>query len=208
MELRSEQVIIRPWQRHDDRRADAWPPYHDPLEPLWNLPRQYNPLEDWYAGFDFGSARRTWAVENTDNYLIGRISLREIDDRNGKSRLGITFGAPYVGKGLGTEALALFLGYYFTDLHFSVMLLDVAAPNQRAVRSYERLGFVTVGDDWRQAGFLFDRNVLNRPAYAHLRHFFRPGSRFNSLEVQFFEMELSAERWQHHNRSAAPITPS
>jgi RimJ/RimL family protein N-acetyltransferase len=194
MELRSARTIIRPWRRQDDELADEWPPYDDPLDPLWNLPRQLSAsFSHWRNGFESGDMRRTWAVEDYAGHLIGRISLREIDARRGEARLGITFGAPYVGRGLGTEALATFLDYYFTDLGFQAMVLDVAGPNRRAVRCYQHLGFYVVGADWRDAGLYFDLHILDDPRYADMRQFFRLGQR--SLWVQFFEMRLPKEDW-------------
>ncbi|HEU5099463.1 MAG TPA: GNAT family N-acetyltransferase, partial [Roseiflexaceae bacterium] len=133
------------------------------------------------------------ALEDRSGALIGRISLRDIDNRKAHARLGITFGAPYIGRGLGTEALAIFLDYYFTDLGFEAMLLDVAAPNQRAVRSYEHLGFSHVGRDWRQADGRFDRRILEDPRYRHIHRFFRQGQR--GLYVEFYEMRLLKEEW-------------
>jgi RimJ/RimL family protein N-acetyltransferase len=201
MVLRSARTIIRPWQRHDDDVADQWPPYNDPLDPLWNLTRSF-PSDFSWGGLDFGM-RRTWAVDDPAGNLMGRISLREVDERRGRARLGITFGAPYVSKGLGTEAMRLFLDHYFGDLNFQVMVLDVAAPNQRAVRSYVSLGFRRIGDDWRNATAAFDRHILSLPQYAPLRQFFRYQGHY--LQVQFFEMELLKHEWlqrrqaqQHH----------
>jgi RimJ/RimL family protein N-acetyltransferase len=194
MEQRSARTFIRPWRRHDDDQADEWPSYDDPLDSLWNLPRQMTAgSSHWATGFESGGMRRTWAVEDLSGQLIGRISLREIDERSGAARLGITFGAPYVGRGLGTEALAAFLDSYFTDLSFRTMVLDVAAPNQRAVRCYRRLGFEVIGSDWRDAGFYFDPRILDRPRYVNLRQFFRPGQR--GVWVQFFEMRLDRNVW-------------
>lgn len=194
MDLRSARTHIRPWRRQDDEQADEWPPYDDPLDTLWNLPRQVTASSPyWTNGFDISAMRRTWAVDDLQGQLIGRISLREIDERNGVARLGITFGAPFVGHGLGTEALALFLDYYFNDLNFRTMVLDVAGPNQRAVRSYHRLGFQTIDTDWRDAGLYFDQRVLDTPRYTNLRIFFRQGQR--GLWVQFFEMRLQRDEW-------------
>lgn len=201
MQLRGPRVIIRPWQRYDDELANDWPPYNDPLDPLWNLPRQTSITETWSSFFDVGNQRRSWAVEDYDGNLMGRISLREIDERKSQARLGITFGAPYVGRGLGTEAMAVFLDDYFTSQGFHVMVLDVAAPNVRAVRSYQRLGFSYVESDWRDAGYAFDRSVLDMPRYQSLRPFFRPSMR--GVAVEFYEMRLSREEWFQHRRSLA-----
>jgi RimJ/RimL family protein N-acetyltransferase len=194
MALHNARLHIRSWTLHDDELLDEWPPYNDPFEPLWNLARQVGSGgESWGSFFDGVAMRRTWAVENWTGTLIGRISLRDINERTAQARLGITFGAPYIGQGLGTEALALFLDYYFTDFGFQSMVLDVAGPNERAVRSYERLGFSHIGSDWREASHRFDRRVLDNPRYAHLRRFFQ--LRPHGLYVEFFEMQLLKEHW-------------
>lgn len=203
MPLHSDRLSMRAWTFHDDELADEWPPYNDPLEPLWNLPRQFGTGADVWSFFESSGTRRTWAVDDHHGRLIGRISLREIDARKAQARLGITFGAPYIGKGLGTEALALFLDDYFTSQGFLMMLLDVAAPNERAVRSYQRLGFALVGSDWRLADSRFDQRVLDTPSYRHLRQFFRATAR--GLEVEFFEMQLRKSEWlgrrsRHYSR--------
>lgn len=195
MVLRSERVAIRSWTFHDDELADDWPPYNDPFEPLWNLPRQVGLAHDVWSFFESSALRRTWAVEDYSGRLIGRISLRDIDTRKSQARLGITFGSPYTSQGLGTEALALFLNYYFTELNFLIMVLDVAAPNERAVRSYEHLGFSCVGGDWRIADSRFDQRILERPHYAHLQRFFRRGQK--DLYVEFYEMQLHKNDWLH-----------
>lgn len=203
MQLRGARVIIRPWQRGDDELLNEWPPYNDPLEPLWNLPRQLSITETWSSFFDIGGQRRSWAVEDHDGHLMGRISLREIDVQQSQARLGITFGAPYVGRGLGTEALALFLDeYYFKEgqAGYLAMVLDVAAPNVRAVRSYLRLGFSYVESDWRDAGSSFDQRVLDLPRYQELRRFFQPSTR--GVAVEFYEMRLTRDEWLAHRRQA------
>ena len=196
--LHNSRMSIRSWSFHDDELFDEWPAYNNPTEPLWNLPRQVGGGGDQWGHFFEGTGlRRTWAVEDRAGHLIGRISLREIDTKKAQARLGITFGAPYIGQGLGTEALALFLDYYFTDLGFEAMLLDVAAPNQRAVRSYQRLGFSLVASDWRVVDSRFDRRILDDPRYANIHRFFRSGQ--HGLYVEFFEMRLLKEAWFAHN---------
>lgn len=199
MELRSERTIIRPWRTQDEKRLDLWPPYNDPFETLWNLPRSWS-SELWSSGFDTSSERETWAVENSIGDLIGRISLREIDRKHQQSRLGITFGAPYIGRGYGTEALSRFLNYYFRVCGYNRMVLDVAAPNQRAVRSYLNLGFEYVSSDWRQASSLFDKRVLDQPGYRELRCFFQV-ERLR-VRVEFYEMRLDYVRWLSLERLA------
>lgn len=195
MLLRSARIAIRSWRLQDDELADEWPSYNDPFEPLWNLPRQLSSVSgSWSSYFDSGGMRRSWAIENQLGRLIGRISLREIDERRRQARLGITVSAAHVSRGLGTEALAIFLDHFFGEMGFDMMVLDVAAPNQRAVHCYERLGFEYVGSDWREAGANFSASILDEPVYAYLRQFFQRHQ--HGLLVQFFEMQLSQQKWR------------
>lgn len=192
--LESDHVRIRTWERHDNIAQQHWPAYADPFSELWNLPRANKPGYDFaYLFFSPSNARRIWAIENHSDYLVGRISLREIDQWKRRARLGISLHASYVSRGLGTEALTLFLDYFFDSLGFSTMVLDVAAFNERAVRCYKRLGFDHVGYEWRITRNHTCLRLLEEPAYQELQPFFRLGRR--ETLVQFLEMELPKQRW-------------
>jgi RimJ/RimL family protein N-acetyltransferase len=191
----SSRVRLRPWQRQDTLAQESWPRYNDPFHTLWNLPRDQD--SSFYDEIFHNTSpipRRIWAIEDRHRRLIGRISLRDIDQHARRARLGISLGAPYVGQGLGTEALILFLDYFFGQYAFLAMLLDVAAFNQRAVRCYENLGFRHVGSDWRSAGRDISLQRLNDPRYQDLQPFFRRNER--STLVQFYEMELHRDDWR------------
>lgn len=196
----SGRVQIRPWQRPDTIAQEAWPRYDDPFATLWNLPRDHHLADD--DGFHYVSSvpRRIWAIEDRQRRLIGRISLRDIEHHARRARLGISLGAPYVGQGLGTEALILFLDYFFGQYAFLAMLLDVAAFNRRAVRCYEKLGFRHIGSDWRNAGRDASLQQLNEPRYQDLMPFFRRGAR--GTQVQFYEMELHRDDWRTRRATA------
>lgn len=188
--LYGDGVRLRPWTRRDALEQERWPPYGDPFHSLWNIPRYYsldNFLPSWSA------QRYVWAVDDTQRHLIGRISLREIDLAQGHARLGITLGAPYTSRGLGTEALRVFLDHYFGPLDFRLMKLDVAAFNLRAVRCYERLGFHHIGEDWRSAGSDPVLRLLDEPQHALLRQYFRRNR--HEYQVLFYEMELGRVTW-------------
>lgn len=77
--------------------------------------------------------------------------------------VGIGIGDPeYRGKGYGTEAMKLILKYAFRGLNLHRVSLDVFDYNTRAIRSYEKCGFVHEGTQ-RQMIFKEDQrwNVLN-----------------------------------------------
>ncbi len=201
-------LALRPWQSGDDVAQRNWPDYSDPLSELWNLPR---PIKPGLAFFSFlyhiVGLRRVWAVEDRSRQLIGRLSLRDIDHLRQRARLGISLAEPYIGKGLGTEALTLFLDYYFETLGFTAIVLDVAAVNQRAIRCYERLGFATVGTEWRCAGEEPVLRQLDEPSYQALAPFLRHER--TGFWVAFIEMELHRLQWRNrlfHHAAATRVS--
>jgi RimJ/RimL family protein N-acetyltransferase len=58
-----------------------------------------------------------------------------------------------LGKGLGSEAVALALGYAFDVLKLHRVSLRVVDYNLRAIRAYQKCGFVVEGRE-REAAFV------------------------------------------------------
>jgi RimJ/RimL family protein N-acetyltransferase len=189
--IHGQRVTLRPWNRGDTLAQELWPRYTEPFSSLWNIPSSFS--YDKLAGRGWSSQRYAWAVVDAGRRLIGRISLREVDPGEGSARLGISMAQPYVGRGLGTEAMALFLDHYFGPLGFARMHLDVAAFNRRAVRCYENLGFSYVASEWRSAGSDPALRLLDDPRFGDLLRFFRRRGRDN--EVEFYEMLLERSDW-------------
>jgi RimJ/RimL family protein N-acetyltransferase len=190
-EIMGERVRLRSWQRRDTLAHELWPRYTEPFNSLWNIPRAFGFDDISYGGWN--AQRFVWAVDDRSGRLIGRISLREVQPDRSSARLGISIAQPYVSQGLGTEALRLFIDYYFTALDFAALRLDVAAFNLRAVRCYERLGFQYVESEWRSAGSDPALRLLDDPRYSDLVPFFRRG-RYET-HVEFYEMILPRDVW-------------
>jgi len=85
-----------------------------------------------------------WVIE-TDR-LIGSIRLHGLDmhDRRASLAIGIDDRAS-LGQGLGPEAIELVLHYAFETLGLHRVSLRVVAYNTRAIRAYEKCGFVVEG---------------------------------------------------------------
>ena len=78
--------------------------------------------------------------------LLGNIGLVDIEWSNRVAWLYIGLGDRSVwGKGIGSEAMRLFLTYVFNELNFHRIQLSVVSYNDAAIRMYERLGFVHEG---------------------------------------------------------------
>jgi RimJ/RimL family protein N-acetyltransferase len=80
--------------------------------------------------------------------LIGNAGFVDIDASAGTATLRITIGHPdALGKGLGSEAVELLTEYAFSVVRWKLLTLKVLKDNVRAVRTYEKAGFVKTGED-------------------------------------------------------------
>jgi RimJ/RimL family protein N-acetyltransferase len=78
--------------------------------------------------------------------LVGTCAFSQLDGDNGSALYHITIGeADAWGKGYGTEATELMLAHAFTQLPLHRVALTVFEFNTRAIRAYEKCGFVVEG---------------------------------------------------------------
>jgi RimJ/RimL family protein N-acetyltransferase len=78
--------------------------------------------------------------------LAGVAGLHRVDHKNRQAMFGIFIGhARDRGKGLGTDATSLVVRYAFDTLNLNRVWLHVYEDNKRAIRVYEKLGFVREG---------------------------------------------------------------
>jgi RimJ/RimL family protein N-acetyltransferase len=86
-----------------------------------------------------------FAIE-VDSVFIGDCGLFHFNERAGTAELGIGIGDPdYRGKGYGREAMTLLVDYGFRLLNLRKIWLETTADNERAIRSYQAVGFVQEG---------------------------------------------------------------
>ena len=181
-------------KRGDLEAMAQWRLMADPLYQPFDMP-QHGVAESvrWFNWRNNDPSRRLYTIESEKHEVIGSLTLREIDGRQ-SARLGITLGADYVSKGYGTEALRVFLDYYFDKMGFEQMVLDVAGTNLRAQHCYQALGFRQIGQHYRRADHKSYHQIAHEPRYQHLRHVFRNDG--EDLEVLFYDMALSRNEWQ------------
>jgi RimJ/RimL family protein N-acetyltransferase len=78
--------------------------------------------------------------------LIGNCGYMALDHLNQTGEIGIFIGnKKYWNKGYGTEALQLLLDYGFKALNLHNIGLRVFSFNERAKKSYEKIGFKITG---------------------------------------------------------------
>lgn len=126
-----------------------------------------------YAEFDSQSGQggrdgSSFAIE-ADGRIIGTCALFNRDDIARTAELGITIGdKAYWGRGYGSEAIALLVGYGHEKLNLRRIWLRVHGRNERAIRAYAAAGFIEEGRQrdhvWSDGAY--DDLVL----MAHTRH--------------------------------------
>ena len=78
--------------------------------------------------------------------MIGFIGLFDLYMHHGDALVAIALGErEYWGKGYGTDAMRIMLRYAFNELNLRRAGLIVFEYNPRAIRSYEKAGFVPEG---------------------------------------------------------------
>ena len=84
-------------------------------------------------------------VDKAAGVVVGEAVLNEWDPDNQSCNFRILIGPSGQGRGLGTEATRLIVGYGIEQLRLHRISLGVYAFNPRAQRAYEKAGFTTEG---------------------------------------------------------------
>ena len=146
--MRSERLLLRAPRAADkkDRLACGRDP--ELVRMYGGDSRQVGPLtaravDSWYQAVCGDGLR--WIIEAAGR-CIGDARLHAVDERNRSARYAIgIFDPAFWGKGLGTEATRLVLPHAFEDLGLHRVEARVLSYNRRAIRCYEKCGFVREG---------------------------------------------------------------
>ena len=85
-------------------------------------------------------------IDINTNELIGNCGYVNLDHINQTAEIGIFIGnKEYWSRGYGKEAMSLLLDYGFKALNLHNVFLRVYSSNKRAIKCYEKIGFITIG---------------------------------------------------------------
>jgi len=146
-----ERVVLREYRQSDFAHMRAWVNDTDTtryLSGIFARPQTEQNTQGFLnivlAGED--DARRFVVADKKDESYLGQLDLYGIDWHSRHAEVGFVLASePTRGKGIGTEALKLLLGYAFDTLGLNRVQLEVNAGNKRAIRCYEKAGFVFEG---------------------------------------------------------------
>ncbi|MFI1353138.1 GNAT family N-acetyltransferase [Streptomyces sp. NPDC020898] len=103
-------------------------------------------LRSWYGSRSAQTDRLDLAVtDRATGELVGEVVLYEWDPVGRSCTFRTLLGPRGRGRGLGTEATRLIVAYGFEQLGLHRIELEAYAHNRRALRVYEKVGFVVEG---------------------------------------------------------------
>lgn len=146
-----DRIRLRAIEKGDLPRFVAWLNDPEVLEGLLLfLPMSLAEEEAWFEGMLKRPAPEhplVIEVRQGDDWLpVGNLGLHNIDWRSRSAEAGIFIGdKTRWNNGYGTEAMLLLLKHGFDTLNLNRIALDVYETNPRAVRCYEKAGFVNEG---------------------------------------------------------------
>jgi RimJ/RimL family protein N-acetyltransferase len=124
-------------------------------------PAREKVMRDWYSTRNHQTDRLDLAVvDSSSRRCVGEAVLNEWDLDNHGCNFRIALGPAGRGRGLGTEATRMIVGYGFEHLGLHRVSLEVYAFNPRAQHVYEKAGFraegvlresLRYGDQWIDA---------------------------------------------------------
>lgn len=113
---------------------------------FWDRPQTAGDLRAWYDRVTASSDPTMAIADLRDDSFLGAVGLHLVDARARRAGIGIAIWEPDGrGRGCGTEAMELVCELAFAYRNMHRVELTVLAGNARAIRVYEKAGFVVEG---------------------------------------------------------------
>jgi diamine N-acetyltransferase len=145
--IQGVQVRLRPLEERDLPTCVEW--MHDREVTRWlasvGEPPTLEEEQEWYDRRRADPDSVMWAIETAEGQLIGNVELR-LTPAARRAEIGIVIGDKSEwSKGYGTHTVGLVLRYAFKELELNRVELTTDEENHRAIRCYEKCGFVREG---------------------------------------------------------------
>jgi len=104
-----------------------------------------------------------YAICDEDGEYLGTISLKNLDPKNRHAEYAIVLLRSQKGKGVAYKATELLIEIAKTELKLHKIYLTVLTFNDKAIKLYERSGFIRKG--------LYEQHVLKESGYKDLYYY-------------------------------------
>ncbi len=146
--LESKRLILRSWQ---DQDLEMLLHLRNDVELQLQLISQPRPhsidrLRRWLSEKSSSADLIFFIIaQKENNESIGYLQYNNLNLLHRHGELGICLAAEYQGQGLASEAMAICEAYLMQTFNIRKISLSVLEENQRAIRSYQKNGFVQCG---------------------------------------------------------------
>ena len=86
-----------------------------------------------------------WVIEDLQGTLVGTINTTNCNRQTGTFSYGLAIQREHWRKGYASEAIRIVLGYYFHELRYQKVTVQVYDFNQASVQLHQKLGFQVEG---------------------------------------------------------------
>lgn len=120
-------------------------------------------LQGWLKSRREQTDRCDWAIIDSESEeYAGEIVLNDFVEKTNSMNLRIALADPkWFGRGLGSDALIAVITYGFEELVLDKITLEVLPQNLRAIRAYQKVGFVA-GRQFNHGNFRFQRMAITK----------------------------------------------
>jgi RimJ/RimL family protein N-acetyltransferase len=131
-------------------------------------PEEVERIKQWYLNRNEQNDRLDLAIVDIETGLVvGEAVFNEYEEETGNVNFRILIGRAGRNKGLGSEAVSLFIRYGMTELQLHKIGLEVYSFNPRAERVYQKAGFVLEGV--KREDFIYNGEYIDTKIYGMLR---------------------------------------
>jgi RimJ/RimL family protein N-acetyltransferase len=114
----------------------VWPPSSMASVQAWTREQSTRRLEDDHF---------LWVIETPERVAVGTINTHHCDRRTGTFSYGIVIGSAHRKRGYASAAITLVLKYYFEELRYQKVTIEIHSYNISSVQLHESLGFTLEG---------------------------------------------------------------
>lgn len=123
----------------------------------------FNYIERFVRNSLIDKINKHYAIANDNDEYLGTISLKNINYKNNNAEYAIALRKKAIGNNIASIATSAILFFAFEILHLKRVYLNVLSSNTRAIRFYEKYGFLLEGE-------LQEHVVINNK-YCNLRYY-------------------------------------
>ncbi|MEH7252413.1 GNAT family N-acetyltransferase [Neobacillus niacini] len=102
--------------------------------------------EEFITQTNTDEKNKHYAIVSEEDEYLGTISLKNIDIESKNAEYAIACRHKAIGTGAAKEGTRLLLKIAFNQLSLEKVYLNVLSENKRAIRFYEKVGFIKEGE--------------------------------------------------------------